>query len=55
MITETFFLVFSQMDEFRSKMGALLPKISKDTHSGRTEFDGLNDLMEYLSIHKKPE
>ncbi|XP_031641190.1 transmembrane protein 242 [Contarinia nasturtii] len=43
------------MDEFRHKMGGILPKISKDSQSGRTEFDGLNDLMEYVSSHKKPE
>lgn len=43
------------MDEFRLKMGSLLPKISKNTQSSRTEFEGLNDLMEYLSTVKKPE
>lgn len=42
-----------QMDEFRHKMGTILPKVSKGTHSGRTEFDGLNDLMEYLSSDRK--
>lgn len=44
-----------QMDEFRLKMGSLLPKLSKDAQTSRTEFEGLNDLMEYLSTHKKPE
>lgn len=43
------------MDEFRHKMGSVLPKLSKDAQNSRTEFDGLNDLMEYVSTHKKPE
>lgn len=43
------------MDEFRHKMGTILPKISKEKQSSRTEFDGLNELMEYLSTHKKKE
>lgn len=43
------------MDEFRRKMGSILPRLSKDAQSGRTEFDGLNDLMEYVSTFKKPE
>ncbi|XP_055319968.1 transmembrane protein 242 [Sitodiplosis mosellana] len=43
------------MDEFRHKMGSVLPKISKDTQTSRTEFEGLNDLMKYLSTHKKTE
>lgn len=41
------------MDEFRNKMGSVLPKLSKDTQTSRTEFDGLNDLMEYVSTVKK--
>lgn len=48
-----FFFVDFQMDEFRSKMGAVLPKLSKDTQTSRTKFDGLNDLMEYVSTVKK--
>lgn len=43
------------MDEFRYKMGTFLPKISKEAQTSRTEFEGLNDLMEYLSTHKKTE
>lgn len=43
------------MDEFRHKMGTVLPKLSKETQTSRTEFDGLNELMEYLSTHKKTE
>lgn len=43
------------MDEFRYKMGTLLPKISKNTQTSRTEFEGLNDLMEYISTQKKTE
>lgn len=35
--------------DFRLKMGSILPKLSKDSQVGRTEFDGLNDLMEYVS------
>lgn len=39
-----------QMNEFRHKMGTLLPKLSKDgPPSSRTEFDGLSDLMDYVS------
>lgn len=38
------------MNEFRHKMGTLLPKLSKDgPPSSRTEFDGLSDLMQYVS------
>lgn len=44
-----------QMDEFRYKMGSVLPKISKDKQSSRTEFEGLNELMEYLGTQKKTE
>lgn len=41
------------MNEFRHKMGTLLPKLSKDgPPSSRTEFDGLSDLMEYVSTWK---
>lgn len=39
-----------QMNEFRHKMGTLLPKLSRDGPPGsRTEFDGLSDLMQYIS------
>lgn len=44
-----------QMEEFRLKMGGVLPKLSKDTQEGRTDFDGLNDLMSYLDTHKKSQ
>lgn len=44
-----------QMDEFRYKMGSVLPKISKEKQSSRTDFEGLNELMEYLGTHKKTE
>lgn len=37
------------MDEFRYKMGSLLPKLSSNSQTSRTEFDGLNDLMEYVN------
>lgn len=43
------------MDEFRYKVGSFLPKLSKTTHSSRTEFEGLNDLMEYISNSEKAE
>ncbi|KAL1131404.1 hypothetical protein AAG570_011021 [Ranatra chinensis] len=40
----------TNMLEFRTKMGNLLPKIPKNNPpQGRTEFSGLNDLMHYLS------
>lgn len=38
-----------QMTEFRNKMGSLLPKLTPASASSRTEFDGLSDLMRYLS------
>lgn len=47
------FVFAKQMDEFRYKMGSILPKLSKDTQTSRTEFEGLNDLMEYVSTVKK--
>lgn len=47
------FLFALQMEEFRLKMGGVLPKLSKDTQEGRTDFDGLNDLMAYLDTIKK--
>ncbi|KAJ8978424.1 hypothetical protein NQ317_019662 [Molorchus minor] len=41
------------MEEFRNKMGSVLPKIPKnDPPIGRTEFSGLNDLLDYLQHHK---
>lgn len=42
------------MHEFRMKMGSRLPRLTKDKPPGsRTEFDGLNDLMQYLSTWDK--
>lgn len=36
--------------EFRQKMGSILPKIKKNNPpQSRTEFDGLNDLLTYVS------
>lgn len=37
------------MQEFRYKMGSILPKIPKnDPPIGRTEFSGLNDFLDYV-------
>lgn len=37
------------MEEFRFKIGSLLPKLPKNENpQGRTEFTGLNDLLDYL-------
>lgn len=42
------------LEEFRLKAGSILPKIPKnETPTSRTEFEGLNDLMTYLSTWKK--
>ncbi|CAO1339843.1 unnamed protein product [Diamesa tonsa] len=42
------------MKEFRHKCGTILPKIPKpENPTGRTEFEGLTDLMTYLSNMKK--
>lgn len=46
-------ILLFQMKEFRLKMGSLLPKLSKDgPPTSRTEFEGLRDLMEYVSTWK---
>ena len=38
------------MEEFRNKMGNILPKIKKNNPPiGRTEFSGMNDLLHYIS------
>lgn len=43
-----------QMVEFRSKMGSILPRLTKDTpQTSQTDFDGLTDLMKYLSTWGK--
>lgn len=40
----------SNMEEFRNRMGSILPRIKKnDPPQGRTEFSGLNDLLLYVS------
>ncbi|MCL4123730.1 UNVERIFIED_CONTAM: hypothetical protein GTU68_057886 [Idotea baltica] len=37
------------MEEFRANAGKLMPKIPKnDPPQGRTEFSGLNDLLQYV-------
>jgi hypothetical protein len=42
------------LQDFRMKAGSILPKIPKnEIPTSRTEFEGLNDLMEYLSTWKK--
>ncbi|CAG9771851.1 unnamed protein product [Ceutorhynchus assimilis] len=44
------------LDEFRIKMGQILPSIPKNNPpQGRTEFSGMNDLLEYLSEKKEPK
>lgn len=44
------------MTEFRESVGKLLPRIPKnDPPKSRTEFDGLTDLMKYLSTWDKKE
>ncbi|XP_044266287.1 transmembrane protein 242 [Tribolium madens] len=35
-------------EEFRHKVGSILPRIPKNEPQGRTEFSGLNDLLDYL-------
>ncbi|KAL1490276.1 hypothetical protein ABEB36_012997 [Hypothenemus hampei] len=41
-------------DEFRMKMGEILPVIPKnDPPQGRTEFSGINDLLSYLQDEKR--
>ncbi|KAK2701982.1 transmembrane protein 242-like [Artemia franciscana] len=39
----------SNISEFRSKVGSMLPSIPKNNPPhGRTEFSGLNDLLQYI-------
>lgn len=39
-----------QMKEFRIKMGSILPTIKKNNPpQSRTEFEGLTDLLNYIS------
>lgn len=40
------------MTEFRYKMGSALPRLTNSEPKSRTEFEGLTDLMEYLSTWK---
>ncbi|XP_017769851.1 PREDICTED: transmembrane protein 242 [Nicrophorus vespilloides] len=43
----------SNMQEFRQKMGSLLPVVPKNNPpQSRTEFSGMNDLLEYLQTMK---
>lgn len=49
-----------QMSEFKLKMGSILPKIPKNNPpQSRTEFEGLTDLLNYVttdfSQHKAPK
>lgn len=41
-----------QFEEFRNKAGSILPRIPKKESQGRTEFTGLNDLLDYLQHQK---
>lgn len=42
------------MEEFRTKMGQKLPRLTSDKPStSRTEFDSLTDLMNYLATWGK--
>lgn len=44
----------NDFNEFRLKMGEILPRIPRNSiPTSRTEFDGLNDLMQYLEEWKK--
>ncbi|XP_058450566.1 transmembrane protein 242 [Malaya genurostris] len=46
----------TNMQEFRESVGRVFPKVPKnDPPRSRTEFDGLTDLMQYLSTWKKEE
>ncbi|KAJ8955602.1 hypothetical protein NQ318_001432 [Aromia moschata] len=43
----------NNLQEFRYKMGSILPPIPKNNPpQGRTEFSGLNDLLDYLQHQK---
>lgn len=37
------------MKEFRQKMGSILPRLSNKNPQGRTEFEGLTDLLNYIT------
>ncbi|XP_062547375.1 transmembrane protein 242 [Armigeres subalbatus] len=46
----------SNMKEFRESVGNIFPRVQKnDPPRSRTEFDGLTDLMKYLSTWGKDE
>lgn len=50
------FHICFQLEEFRYKMGSILPEIPKSKEpQGRTEFSGLNDLLDYLQNLKTNE
>lgn len=41
--------LYFQLQEFRLKAGGILPRIPKNNPpQGRTEFSGINDLLQYL-------
>ncbi|KAI4465049.1 transmembrane protein [Holotrichia oblita] len=42
----------NNFEEFRYKVGSVLPKITKETPGERTQFDGLTDLLNYLQTRK---
>ncbi|CAG9861127.1 unnamed protein product [Phyllotreta striolata] len=42
----------TNMKEFRCAMGNILPVIPKKNPQGRSEFSGLNDLLDYLQHQK---
>lgn len=45
-----FYIELFQMEEFRFRMGSILPKIPKnEIPQSRTEFAGLTDLLTYLA------
>lgn len=40
--------LLQQLKEFRLKVGTWLPTVPRNTPQGRTEFSGLNDLLQYI-------
>jgi hypothetical protein len=46
----------SSLSEFRERAGHLLPRIPRNSPpQGRTEFSGLNDLLQYLIDRDREE
>ncbi|XP_057372435.1 transmembrane protein 242-like [Daphnia carinata] len=41
-------MAVNDLKEFRLKVGGWLPAIPRNTPQGRTEFSGLNDLLQYI-------